>query len=71
VIAKAETTVTIPVGPNKPNGEGGLEALKFTNGNATVSPIRGRGIGQGRQLDRRAEHGDCALLGFGKNRQGH
>jgi hypothetical protein len=39
VIAKAETAVTIPVGPNKPSGEGGLENLKFVNGNATVSPI--------------------------------
>jgi Bacterial Ig-like domain (group 3) len=39
VIARAEAAVTIPVGPNKPDGEGGLEALKFTNGNATVSPI--------------------------------
>jgi hypothetical protein len=39
VIAKAEAAVTIPVGPNKPSGEGGLEALKFTNANATVSPI--------------------------------
>jgi hypothetical protein len=39
VIAKAEAAVTIPVGPNKPSGEGGLENLKFLNGNATVSPI--------------------------------
>jgi hypothetical protein len=39
VIAKAESAVTIPAGPNKPSGEGGLEALKFVNGNATVSPI--------------------------------
>ena len=39
VIAKAETNYTIPVSPNKPNGEGGLETLKFLYGNATVSPI--------------------------------
>ncbi len=39
VIAKVEAPVTVPVGPNKPSGEGGLESLKFVNGNATVSPI--------------------------------
>jgi hypothetical protein len=43
VIAKAEPgagkTYTIPVGPNKPSGEGGLEKLSFINGNETVSPI--------------------------------
>jgi hypothetical protein len=32
-------TYTIPAGPNKPSGEGGLGTLKFLNGNATVSPI--------------------------------
>ncbi|HTR89492.1 MAG TPA: Ig domain-containing protein, partial [Solirubrobacteraceae bacterium] len=39
VIAKVEANVTIPAGPNKPNGEGGLESLKFLYGNASVSPI--------------------------------
>jgi Bacterial Ig-like domain (group 3)/Putative Ig domain len=39
VIAKAEANYTIPVGPNKTSGEGGLESLKFLYGNATVSPI--------------------------------
>lgn len=32
-------TYTIPAGPNLPSGEGGLEAVKILNGNATVSPI--------------------------------
>jgi hypothetical protein len=32
-------TYTIPVVPNKPSGEGGLEKLKFLGGNAAVSPI--------------------------------
>jgi hypothetical protein len=39
VIAKAEKAVTVPAGPNKPNGEAGLESLKFTNGNTAVSPL--------------------------------
>lgn len=39
VIAKAEANYTIPMAPNKPNGESGLESLKFLYGNATVSPI--------------------------------
>jgi Bacterial Ig-like domain (group 3)/Putative Ig domain len=30
---------TIPAGPNKPNGEGGLGKLSFLNGNPTVSPL--------------------------------
>ncbi len=32
-------TYTIPAGPNKTSGEGGLEKLSFLNGNETVSPI--------------------------------
>jgi Bacterial Ig-like domain (group 3) len=32
-------TYTIPAGPNKTNGEGGLEKLSFLNGNPTVSPL--------------------------------
>lgn len=32
-------TYTIPAGPNKPNGEGGLEKLSFLNGNSVVSPL--------------------------------
>jgi hypothetical protein len=32
-------TYTIPAGPNKTNGEGGLEKLSFLNGNAVVSPF--------------------------------
>jgi hypothetical protein len=39
VIAKAEAGVTVPKGPNNPSGEGGLAELKFTNGNASVSPL--------------------------------
>jgi hypothetical protein len=39
VIATVSTAATIPAGPNKTSGEGGLEALKFTNGNASVSPL--------------------------------
>lgn len=35
----APATFTVPVAPNKPSGEGGLEKLKFLNGNATVSPV--------------------------------
>ena len=30
---------TIPAGPNKTSGEGGLEKLSFLNGNSTVSPF--------------------------------
>jgi hypothetical protein len=30
---------TIPPGPNKPNGEGGLEKLSFLNGNPVVPPL--------------------------------
>ena len=30
---------TIPAGPNKPTGEGGLAELKITNGNSVVSPL--------------------------------
>jgi Bacterial Ig-like domain (group 3)/Putative Ig domain len=30
---------TIPAGPNKPSGEGGLGKLSFLNGNPTVSPL--------------------------------
>lgn len=33
------STYTIPAGPNKTNGEGGLEKLSFLNGNETVSPM--------------------------------
>jgi hypothetical protein len=32
-------TYTIPAGPNKPSGEGGLEKLSFLNGNSAVSPF--------------------------------
>ncbi len=32
-------TYTIPAGPNKPSGEGGLATIRFLNGNATESPI--------------------------------
>jgi hypothetical protein len=32
-------TYTIPAGPNKTSGEGGLEKLSFLNGNAAVSPF--------------------------------
>jgi hypothetical protein len=39
VIATASAAATIPAGPNKPSGEGGLAELKFTNGNSTVSPF--------------------------------
>jgi hypothetical protein len=39
VIATVSTAATIPAGPNKTSGEGGLESLKFTNGNAVVSPL--------------------------------
>ncbi|MHB8242408.1 MAG: putative Ig domain-containing protein [Solirubrobacteraceae bacterium] len=35
----APATFTVPVAPNKPSGEGGLEKLKFLNGNPTVSPV--------------------------------
>jgi len=36
---KKGATYTIPAGPNKPNGEGGLETLKILNGNSVVSPL--------------------------------
>jgi hypothetical protein len=36
---KKGATYTVPAGPNKPSGEGGLEALKFLNGNSVVSPF--------------------------------
>jgi hypothetical protein len=39
VIATVSTAATIPAGPNKPSGEGGLESLKFTNANSVVSPL--------------------------------
>ncbi len=32
-------TYTIPAGPNKTNGEGGLEKLSFLNGNSIVAPL--------------------------------
>ncbi len=32
-------TYTVPAGPNKANGEGGLEKLSFLNGNSVVSPL--------------------------------
>ena len=32
-------TYTIPAGPNKTNGEGGLEKLSFLNGNSVVAPF--------------------------------
>jgi hypothetical protein len=39
VIATATSSASIPAGPNKPSGEGGLAELKITNGNAIVSPF--------------------------------
>jgi Bacterial Ig-like domain (group 3)/Putative Ig domain len=39
VIATAAAAATIPAGPNKPTGEGGLAELKITNGNSVVSPL--------------------------------
>jgi hypothetical protein len=36
---KKGATYTIPTGPNKPTGEGGLEKLSFLNGNSVVSPF--------------------------------
>jgi hypothetical protein len=36
---KKGATYTIPAGPNKPSGEGGLEKLGFLNGNSVVSPF--------------------------------
>jgi hypothetical protein len=39
VIATASATATIPAGPNKPSGEGGLAELKILNGNPVVSPL--------------------------------
>ncbi len=39
VIATVEKAATIPAGPNKPSGEGGLEKLSFLNGNSVVSPF--------------------------------
>jgi hypothetical protein len=39
VIATAGAAATIPAGPNKPSGEGGLAELKITNGNSAVSPF--------------------------------
>jgi hypothetical protein len=39
VIATVSTAATIPAGPNKPTGEGGLAELKITNGNSVVSPF--------------------------------
>ncbi len=39
VIATASAAATIPAGPNKPSGEGGLAELKITNGNSVVSPL--------------------------------
>jgi hypothetical protein len=36
---KKGATYTIPEGPNKPTGEGGLEKLGFLNGNSVVSPF--------------------------------
>ena len=32
-------TYTVPAGPNKTNGEGGLEKFSFLNGNPVVSPL--------------------------------
>ena len=32
-------TYTVPAGPNKTNGEGGLEKFSFLNGNPAVSPL--------------------------------
>jgi hypothetical protein len=37
--SKKGATYTIPAGPNKPTGEGGLEKLSFLNGNSVVSPF--------------------------------
>ncbi len=39
VIATAEKAASIPAGPNKPSGEGGVKEIKFLNGNPTVSPL--------------------------------
>ncbi|HSZ15228.1 MAG TPA: Ig-like domain repeat protein [Solirubrobacteraceae bacterium] len=36
---KIGATYTVPAGPNKPSGEGGLEKLGFLGGNASVSPF--------------------------------
>src|SRR3984885_4476176 len=36
---KKGATYTVPAGPNKPSGEGGLEKLSNLNANATVSPF--------------------------------
>jgi hypothetical protein len=36
---KKGATYTVPAGPNKPTGEGGLEKLGFLNANAGVSPF--------------------------------
>jgi Big-like domain-containing protein/putative Ig domain-containing protein len=36
---KKGATYTIPAGPNKPTGEGGLEKLSFLNGNSVVAPF--------------------------------
>jgi hypothetical protein len=36
---KKGATYTIPTGPNKPTGEGGLEKLSFLDGNSVVSPF--------------------------------
>jgi len=36
---KKGATYTVPAGPNKPSGEGGLETLKILNGNSVVSPF--------------------------------
>jgi hypothetical protein len=36
---KKGATYTVPAGPNKPTGEGGLEKLGFLNGNSSVSPF--------------------------------
>jgi hypothetical protein len=36
---KKGATYTVPPGPNKPTGEGGLEKLSFLNGNPVVSPF--------------------------------
>jgi Bacterial Ig-like domain (group 3)/Putative Ig domain len=36
---KKGATYTVPAGPNKPTGEGGLEKLSFLNGNPIVSPF--------------------------------
>jgi hypothetical protein len=39
VIATAASSASIPAGPNKPSGEGGLAELKIANGNSIVSPF--------------------------------